>query len=173
MTLKTRKIGLGVMGFADLLIQMGIPYSSEEALKIGTEVMRFVNEEAIRNSRELAVERGVFPAFKGSIFDVPDGAGIRNASCTTIAPTGTLSIIAGCSNGIEPLFALSYIHNILDGARMVEANPFFEQAAKAELNSLSWLLSFSIHWSTLLPVFGIACLSLQFNQLGTNFVVSL
>ena len=129
-TRETRKIGLGVMGFADMLIQMGIPYNSEEALKVGTDVMRFINDEAVKASVELAKERGAFPAFKGSIYDVPGGNQMRNAACTTIAPTGTLSIIAACSSGIEPLFALSYIHNILDGARMVEVNPFFEEAAK-------------------------------------------
>jgi ribonucleoside-diphosphate reductase alpha chain len=129
-TKETRKIGLGVMGFADMLLQMSIPYSSEEALKIASDVMHFVSQEALKGSQELAGERGVFPAYKGSIYDVPNGPRVRNAARTTIAPTGTLSIIASCSSGIEPLFALSFTKNILDGARLIEVNPYFEEAAR-------------------------------------------
>jgi len=130
MTKKTRKIGLGVMGFADMLIELAVPYDSEAALKVATEIMRFIQDEAGKTSVELARERGIFPAFSGSIYDRRGGPRMRNASGTTIAPTGTLSIIAGCSSGIEPLFALSYTKNILDGAQLVEVNPYFEEAAR-------------------------------------------
>jgi ribonucleoside-diphosphate reductase alpha chain len=130
MTKTTRKIGLGVMGFADMLIQLGIPYDSEQGLVVAEEIAHFISAEADKASIELAQERGVFPAFQGSIYDVPDGLRFRNASRTTIAPTGSLSIIANCSSGIEPLFALSYVRHILEGEEFIEVNPYFEEAAK-------------------------------------------
>ncbi len=130
MTRKTRKIGLGIMGFADMLVMLRIPYDSEEALKVSTDIMHFINDEAMKSSIELGEERDVFPAFEGSAYDVPDGPRLRNATRTTIAPTGTLSMIAGCSSGIEPLFALSYTKTVLDGTPFVEVNPYFEEAAR-------------------------------------------
>ncbi len=129
-TRETRKIGLGVMGFADMLLQMGIAYNSEEGLKTASEVMRFINDECLKASQELAAVRGVFPAYEGSIYDKANGIKVRNAARTTIAPTGTLSIIASCSGGIEPVFALSFTKNILDGSHLIEVNPYFEEAAK-------------------------------------------
>jgi ribonucleoside-diphosphate reductase alpha chain len=131
MTKNTRKIGLGVMGFADMLIQLGIPYDSEQGLAAAEEIAHFISEEADKASIELAQERGVFPAFQKSIYALPDGPRFRNASRTTIAPTGSLSIIANCSSGIEPLFALSYVRHILEGEEFIEVNPYFEETAKS------------------------------------------
>ena len=132
MSKKTRRIGLGVMGFADLLIQLGIPYDSEEALEMVEKVMGFIRRKADEASVDLAEARGVFPAWEGSVYNRPGGPQIRNSAPTTIAPTGTISIIAGCSSGIEPLFALSYVRNVMDNTRLVEGNPFFEAVARKE-----------------------------------------
>jgi len=132
MTRKTRKIGLGVMGFADMLINLRIPYNSDQAIEIAEKVMRFVSEEATAESVALGLSRGLFPAFQGSVYDTANRPRVRNANRTTIAPTGTLSIIAGCSSGIEPIFALSYFRHILDGETLIETNPYFEAIAREE-----------------------------------------
>ncbi|HVP36408.1 MAG TPA: adenosylcobalamin-dependent ribonucleoside-diphosphate reductase, partial [Terriglobales bacterium] len=129
MTRANRKIGLGVMGWADLLLLLEIPYDSEQALELGSRVMDFVQKESHQYSSELAEKRGNFPNWEKSIFydkKIP----MRNSTVTTIAPAGTISIIAGCSSGIEPLYAISYVRTVMDQTRMIEVNPIFEKKAK-------------------------------------------
>ena len=131
-TLANRKIGLGVMGFADMLLRMGLPYDSEDGLAAAEELMRFIQTEAHEESCRLAEVRGVFPNYARSIF-AGQGAKRRNATVTTIAPTGTISLIAGCSSGIEPLFAVSFARHVLDERRKFDIHPLLEKMAAGYL----------------------------------------
>lgn len=124
MTKSTRKIGLGVMGFADMLLMLGIPYNSEEGVATAEKIMGFINDTAKAESRVLAETRGAFPLFEQSIYK--DETPIRNGTVTTIAPTGTLSIIAGVSSGVEPAFAYVFIRNVMDGTELIEVNPILK-----------------------------------------------
>jgi ribonucleoside-diphosphate reductase alpha chain len=132
MTMGNRKIGLGVMGWADMLIQLQIPYDTEEAIELAGNVMQFINDEGHEASRQLAVQRGPFPNFAGSVFEKRGEAPIRNATVTTIAPTGTLSIIANASSGVEPLFAVSYTRQVMDDDILVEVHPIFEKIVMSQ-----------------------------------------
>ncbi|MCX8171261.1 MAG: adenosylcobalamin-dependent ribonucleoside-diphosphate reductase, partial [Candidatus Bathyarchaeota archaeon] len=128
-TKANRKIGLGVMGFAEMLIKLGIPYDSEEAIMTAEKVMSFISEEARKKSVELGEDRGSFPNFPGSVWEKMGYKAMRNATVTSIAPTGTISIIAGTSSSIEPLFAVAFVRNVM-GTQLFEVNPVFEQMAK-------------------------------------------
>lgn len=121
----TRKIGLGVMGFADMLLYLGVPYNSELGAKVAQEIMGFIDREGKLASRNLAKVRGPFPLFKESIYK--EEAPIRNGTITTIAPTGTLSIIGGCSSGVEPVFAYVFIRNVMDNTELIEVNPVLKE----------------------------------------------
>ncbi len=129
MTKANRKIGLGVMGFADMLLRLGIPYDSDEGIGLGRDIMKFINDEGHKASVALAEERGSFPNFQDSTLAAKNRH-IRNATVTTIAPTGTISIISGVSSGIEPIFAVAYVRNVMDKDILPEVNPIFEEAAK-------------------------------------------
>jgi ribonucleoside-diphosphate reductase alpha chain len=126
-TLSNRKIGLGIMGWAEMLIKLGLPYDSEKAFRLSAKLMRFVTGEARKVSAQLAKERGPFPNFLKSIYPPKGIPPLRNATVTTVAPTGTISIIAGTSSGIEPLFAVSFIRKVMEGNELIEFNPLFEE----------------------------------------------
>ncbi len=128
-TKSNRRIGLGVMGWADMLVQLGIPYGSDESLELGEKLMERINTEGHMHSSELAKTRGKFPRWDGSEF-AADGVAMRNATVTTIAPTGTISIIAGCASGVEPYFAVSFVRNVMEGTKLIDVNPYFEKVAK-------------------------------------------
>lgn len=140
-TKANRKIGIGIMGFAEMLIKLGIQYDSEKAVEFAEKLMKFITEEAHKKSQELGQERGSFLNFKGSIYDTGKIKAMRNATCTTIAPTGTISLIAGVSSGIEPLFAVSFVRDVMEGTKLLEVTPLFEEIArKKEFYSKSLML---------------------------------
>jgi len=129
-TKSNRKIGLGVMGFTDMLIQLGVPYNTDAAAGVAERVMKYIQVESKKASEKLAEERGNFPNFENSTHDRGGVKKMRNATTTTIAPTGTISIIANCSSGVEPLFAISYVRTVMDKDELVEVNPYFKKIAQ-------------------------------------------
>ncbi len=130
-TKKNRRIGLGVMGWADMLVRLGLPYNNEQAVGLAEKIMAFIQSEGHKHSSELAKVRGKFPNWEGSVYK-EDNIAMRNATVTTIAPTGTISIIAGCSSGIEPYYSIAFERNVMDGTRLTEVNPLFSEVAKRE-----------------------------------------
>ena len=153
-TRANRKIGLGIMGFADMLLRLGIPYNSREAELFARRLMAFIRRESLKASSQLAAERGAFPNYAQSVYarrNLP----VRNATVNTVAPTGTISIIAGCSSGIEPLFAISYVRNVLSGTRLFEINPIFEKVARARGIYKREILAEIARWGTLRRIKGI------------------
>jgi len=153
-TRANRKIGLGIMGFADMLIRLGIPYNSREAELFARRLMAFIRRESLKASSQLAAERGVFPNYARSVY-ARKNLPVRNATVNTVAPTGTISIIAGCSSGIEPLFAISYVRNVLSGTRLFEINPIFEKVARARGIYKREILAEIARWGTLRRIKGI------------------
>lgn len=126
---KTRKIGLGLMGFADVLYQLGIPYDSIEGIEMGEKIIKFIRDKATEKSIDLANERGAFPAWEGSEYE-KKGIRVRNACVTTVAPTGTIGMLAEASGGLEPNFALAFIKNVMDGTELIYTNKYFEKVLK-------------------------------------------
>ena len=153
-TRANRKIGLGVMGFADMLIRLGVPYNSADGERFARRLMAFIRRESLKASTALAAERGVFPNHDKSVF-ARRNVSVRNATVNTVAPTGTISIIAGCSSGIEPLFAISFVRNVLSGTRLFEINPIFEKVARARGIYKREILAEIARWGTLQKIKGI------------------
>ncbi len=153
-TFANRKVGLGVMGFADMLIKLDISYNSREAVEFAEQLMGFIHRESLNASKALAQERGSFPNFDKSIY-AHENLGVRNATVNTIAPTGSISILAGCSSGIEPLFAISFMRNVLSGTKLFEVHSLFEEAARKRGIYKREILSQIAQWGSIRKIKGI------------------